>query len=111
MSLQVVHDKLDRQRAVDETNYATSESFSRDYGDRSKRMEALVGMHVQTQADFCSELRSKVDKDPEKKSEEKNAVSSTYTDTVTQLVEVWRHDHAQNQQSNIIVAKFNHQKS
>jgi len=85
--LEVVHDKLDRQRAVDETNYVVSETFSRDYGDRHNRMEALVRMHVQTQADFCSELRGKVGKDLEKKSEEKNAVSSTYTDKVTQLVE------------------------
>lgn len=86
--LDVVHDKMDRQRAVDESNHAQTETFSRDYADRSKRVGALVGMHVQTQSDFCSELRAKVDKDLEKKSEEKTAVSSTYTDTVTQLVEV-----------------------
>ena len=86
--LDVVHDKIDRQRAVDESNHAQTETFSREYADRSKRVGALVGMHVQTQSYFCSELRAKVDKDLEKKSEEKTAVSSTYTDTVTQLVEV-----------------------
>jgi len=85
--LEAVHNKIDRQRAVDESNHVTTETFSRDYADRQKRVGALVGLHVQTQSDFCSELRNRVDKDLEKKSEEKTAVSTTYTDTVTQLVE------------------------
>ena len=86
--LEAVHNKIDRQRAVDESNHVTTDTFSRDYADRQKRVGALVGLHVQTQSDFCSELRNRVEKDLEKKSEEKTAVSTTYTDTVTQLVEV-----------------------
>jgi len=85
--LEVVHDKIDRQRTVDQTNYVETEAFTRNHADGQKRVESLVGMHVAAQSDFCSELRNRVDKDLEKKSEEKTAISSTYTDTVTQLVE------------------------
>ena len=86
--LSKVHDKIDRQRKIDAINTETSDGFTREYGDRQKRMESLVGLHVETQSKFCSDLRTGSADKLEQRAQEKTLVSSTYTESVTQLVEV-----------------------
>jgi len=89
--LKAVHDKVDRQRRLDEANAATTSEFRHEFGDRGKRLESLVSLHVETQTQFCSELREKVAEKLQQRAQEKTLVSSTYTDTVTKLVETMSH--------------------
>merc|ERR1712038_619224 len=85
--LKRVHDKVERQRLIANANMASTEDFQHDYVQRQSQMDGLVGSHIDSQTKFCDTLRASASETMEKRNEEKNQISSTYTETVSKLVE------------------------
>ena len=44
-------------RIIEQSNIASSNDFRQEYVDRQKRMEGLVGTHIDSQTKFCDKLR------------------------------------------------------
>ena len=85
--LDKVHNKIDRMKIIEETNFASADEFHLDYQARHKRMESLVESHVAAQTKFCSDMRTGLGEKLDQRSEEKQQLSSTYTGTVSQLIQ------------------------
>ena len=85
--LDKVHNKVDRMKRIEESNFANADEFHQDYQGRHKQVENLIESHVSAQSKFCTDMRSNLGEELERRLEEKQQLSSTYTDTVSQLIQ------------------------
>jgi hypothetical protein len=85
--LKKVHDKVDRQRMIEKSNVQNSQDFLREYPQLQNQMDSLVGSHIDSHTKFCDSHRAQVLQTLEKRNEEKSQISSTYTETVSKLIE------------------------
>ena len=44
-------------RMIEQSNFASSEDFRREYVQRQNQMEGLIGSHIDSQTKFCDTLR------------------------------------------------------
>merc|ERR1719412_1408143 len=72
---------------IEKSNVQSSQDFLREYPQLQNQMDSLVGSHIDSHTKFCDSHRAQVLQTLEKRNEEKIQISSTYTETVSKLVE------------------------
>ena len=75
-------------RFVEASNEGSSAGYRHDYAGQSGKLVGLVSSHVDQQKNFCSKQNTVIAESMDRRSKEMSAVTNTYTEAVTKLIEV-----------------------